>query len=196
MIAYFLLVLVVLTGTFYLGYLYGQRQSYNQQDSQIRVVAGNQARRNSLSDIQVIDIWGAVTKTKSTGFGQLYLKVSQNQTELLLRLQNVPLKIVGSSGSLELPSALSIETAALTSDGLDYNYTQIGRISLDEPINGLRTGEFSTILDYSIFDPKLAIQRIVLRAEDQTIQNLFLDEDPNLPAQVRREPAPLFWAVL
>lgn len=195
-IIYIVIIFVLLSGCFYLGSLYGQKQVVNQQENTINIIAGNQHKRNSLSDIQVIDIWGAVNNKKSNGFGQLYFKVSQDQTEILVRLQNVPLKIIGVNNSIDLPNSLSIETASLDVDGLNYDYKQIGIINLDEPVNGLRSGEFSTTLDYSIFTPNLMIQRIVLRSSSNTLQNFFLDEDPNLPAQVRREPSPFFWVVL
>jgi hypothetical protein len=193
---YVLLALVLLAGTFYLGFLYGHRQYFNQQPDDVEVIASNQAQRNSLSDIQVKDIWGAVKNKKSSGFGELYFKSSKDKTELLVRLRNVPLKVTGNNTDLQLPATLKIETAALTDDGLNYIYEQIGTINLDEPQDGKRDGEFSTILDYSIFEVDRKIDRIIFRAENEEIQNVFLDEDPNLPAQVRREPAPFFWVVL
>ncbi len=195
-IGYWLLSFAVLAGIFYLGFLYGYREYYNSQPDEVSVVASNQSRHNSLSDIQVKDIWGAVSDKKSSGFGQFYFKTAEEKTEILVRLQNVPLKISGQNNSLEMPASLTIETAALTSDGLAYEYEQIGTIHLDEPQNGKRSGEFSTILNYSIFGPAKNIDRIVFRSENGAVENLFLDEDPNLPAGARREPAPFFWVVL
>ncbi len=187
---------IVLITTFYVGYLYGNRQRVNNEPAQVDVVASNLARRNSLSDIKVLDIWGAVTTQKRTGFGQLYYKVSSNQTEILVRMQNLPVVVEGNNSKINLPNSLLIKTAIRTPDGLNYKYDLIGEIFLDEPTNGVRGGEFSTILDYSILGINTSVERIVFHSPDPNIQNLFLDEDPNLPTQARKEPAPFFWVIV
>ncbi len=191
-----LLSALLLVLSFGFGYLYGNRERINNQPPIMEVKTANLARRNSLSDIRVLDIWGAVSSQKQTGFGQLYYKTSIKQTEILVRLQNVPLTVLGNNQKVSLPNSLSIKTARRTSDGLNYSYETIGQIMLDEPVNGLRKGEFSTILDYSITDLDRRVERIMFYSADTMINNIFLDDDPNLPAQVRREPSPFFWVVL
>jgi len=187
---------LLLVAAFFAGFFYGNRERVNSQPPTVEVTAANLARRNSLSDIRVLDIWGAVSTQKKAGFGQLYYKTSLTQTEILVRLQNVPLTILGNNQKISLPNSLSIKIARRTNDGLNYSYETIGQIMLDEPVNGLRAGEFSTILDYSINDLDKRVERIMFYSADTTINNIFLDDDPNLPVQVRREPAPFFWVVL
>ncbi len=187
---------IVLITTFYIGYLYGNRQRVSREPTQVDIIASNFARRNSFSDIKVLDIWGAVATQKRTGFGQLYYKVSSNQTEILIRMQNLPVTVVGNNSQINLPKSLLIKTAIRTPDGLSYKYELIGEIFLDEPVNGVRGGEFSTILDYSILGVNTTVERIIFQSPDPNIQNLFIDEDPNLPAQARREPAPFFWVIV
>ncbi len=187
---------LLLVSSFAAGFFYGNRDRLNNQPPIIDITTTNFARRNSLSDIRVLDIWGAVSAQKRTGFGQLYYKTAANQTEILVRLQNVPLTVSGNNQKVTLPNSLSIKTARRTSDGLNYVYETIGQIMLDEPVNGLRKGEFSTILDYSINDLNKPVERIMFYSSDTEINNIFLDDDPNLPVQVRREPAPFFWVIL
>ncbi len=195
---YILTICMIAGVVFYLGFLFGNREFVNDQPDDITVVGPNSSRQNSFSDMIIKDIYMSKNSRDITVSGQLYYKIVGDKTEILIKLVNVPTEIKQSENNRKknMPTTLLIETAQRVPSGMDYKYTEIGEISFDEPINGLMTGTFTTIVDFALTDFDSIIERIVFTSVDEDDENLFIYPDPNLPANVRNLPTPYFWIVL
>jgi hypothetical protein len=195
---YFTSVLGILILTFYLGFLYGNRERVNDMDDNIQVVGPNLSIKNSLTEMEIREVAGSQDSQNIEVFGQLFFKVEtvdeEDQTEILIQMRGVPDEAVQSNGEINvsIPNQLRVATARRSIDGLDYEYTYIGVLILDEPVENQRAGKFSTILESDLS----RLERLVLFAEDENIQNVFTDTSPDLPPQVRSRPAPFFWVEL
>jgi len=64
---------LLLVAAFFAGFFYGNRERVNNQPPTVEVTAANLVRRNSLSDIRVLDIWGAVSTQKKSRFWAIVL---------------------------------------------------------------------------------------------------------------------------
>jgi len=181
--------------TFYLGFLFGNRERVSELPDNIQVVGPNLSIKNSLTEMEIREIYGSPDSQNIGVYGQLFFKNNgEDETEILIQMLNVPSQVLQSNGqvAVDIPNQLRIATARRSIDGLDYEYNYIGVIIFDEPVNNLRSGKFSTILEQDIS----RLERIVFFAEDDTVQNVFTDTSPDLPPQVRSRPAPFFWSEL
>jgi alpha-D-ribose 1-methylphosphonate 5-phosphate C-P lyase len=149
--------------------------------------------------MEIRDIVGSNDSQNIQTFGQFFFKTTEistgnNEVELLIQMRNIPPEVVQSNaqGKVQIPQQLRILTAKRSIDGLDYEYEPIGVIIFDEPVENLRSGKFSTILEQNI----TSVERIVFVPEDEGVQNVFTDTSPDRPPQVRSRPAPFFWSEL
>lgn len=190
---YYLSIVSIVVIAFGLGTLYGMREKENTKQDKITITGPNLSIRNSLTEMEIRQIEGSVDSKSITGFGQLYFKINNDRdtTELLVNLTSVPQSISQSNqtNKIDIPNTLKISTAKRSVDGLNYEYEYIGSITLEEPNNNLRSGRFSTIIENKLS----SLERIVLFADDENIQNVFVDTSPDLPSEVRKKPAPFFW---
>jgi hypothetical protein len=192
---YGLLMIATICVVFFLGFLYGNREKINSSSDQIRVVGPNNSIQNSLSQIETRPVLGSVDSQNLGEFGQLYFKINdQKNTEILIRLSNVPATVKQTKNKKEkpIPNILTVATAQRSLDGLDYQYTEVGKIIFDEPKNGLRTAEFSSNLSHDLRN----VERIVLLPTRPEDQNVFVDQNADLPPKVRDKPAPFFWVII
>jgi hypothetical protein len=80
------------------------------------------------------------------------------------------------------------------SDGLDYQYTTIGKIVLDDSKSNQRSGKFSTTIQEVLFNERgNSVARIELQPTKPEDANIFTDDSADLPVKVRQRPAPFFW---
>jgi hypothetical protein len=179
---------------FYAGFLYGNREKVDKSADTINIVAPNLAKNNPLSQIQIKDILGSENSKDIRSFGKLYYIVEKENTNLLFRIEDAPVRVgqLQNKAQLSIPKQLSISLARKTSSGLDYEFKEIGVINFDEPFKDRQKGTFSTFTTENL----LSWERIVFRSTDANIKNLYLDTDPDLPANVRNQPAPFFWIKL
>lgn len=192
---YIVTVAGVLLLTFYLGFLSGNRERISDEPDNIAVVGPNLSIQNSLTEVEIRDIQGSSNSTDIQIFGQLFFKTTDDgETEVLITMKSVPAEVVQSNNQVRvnIPNDFQIKTARRSIDGQNFEYEPIGVITLDEPVDGTRTGKFSTILEKDIS----RLERIVFEARDNTIQNVFTDNSPDLPPIVRTQPAPFFWSEL
>ncbi len=180
------------------GYLLGVRNRIDSSHNEITTISPNNAIENSLSQIQTRDVTGAINPGSVNIFGQFYYKIVDNRTEILIKLNNVPEEVKTDSQSKKIPDKLKISTADRGLDGLNYEYQEIGVISFDEPKNGVRSASFTTVIEPNEFGRPLisSIERIVFEPINDEEANIFKDSSPDLPQNVRDNPAPYFWIVL
>ncbi len=191
---YFLSVLAVLALIFYAGFLFGNREQVDKSADEINIIAPNQAKSNQLSEIQIKDIVGSENSKDIRTFGKLYYIVNENTTDLLFRIEDAPIKVgqLQNKAQITLPKQLSISLARKNSNGLDYEYKEIGTINFNEPFKDRQKAEFSSYTEEVL----LNWERIVFRSTDPNVKNLYLDTDADLPKNIRNQPAPFFWIVL
>jgi hypothetical protein len=196
---YAVTIILILGVVFYLGYLFGYRETVNGAPDTISVTGPNLAVKNSLSEIEVKNIIGAIGTPEGSNFGQLYYRQTEISTEILLRFQNVPLKVTQAQNKQEklIPPVLLIQLAQRSTDGLDFVYTTIGKVSFDQPTAGnVRGAQFSTTINFALYKEEYKVERIAFYPERAEDSNLYIDTDKNLPLNVRNGPAPYFWVVL
>lgn len=194
---YIVCVLGIAVLIFYLGFLFGNREQFVSKPNTIEITAPNGAQKNFLSEIEQRLVVGPVdSKTVST-FGELlFIQNQENETQILLRLQNVPDVVKQTDGKKEktIPKELNVAIARITTDGLDYQYSVIGKLVLDDSKTKQRSGKFSTTIKESLFSEKgNSVARLELQPTKPEDVNIFTDDSADLPVKVRQRPAPFFW---
>jgi hypothetical protein len=201
--------IVALILTFYLGYSIGNKDFYQTKlVPEIETILENGSSENSLTQIQIREVFGSANSKDKEPFGKFYFVVKNKSnvltTDILLKIDQAPLRITSSDEKIvkEIPLEMTIDLAFTTTEGLEFEYQNIGRVTLVPDGKKFLKADFSSILNLAL-DNKTnkVVQRIVLRPTDPTAINIFQDTDPNLPIKVRGdksrgisgEPAPYFW---
>jgi hypothetical protein len=197
--------IVALILTFYLG----NKDFYQTKlVPEIETILENGSSENSLTQIQIREVFGSANSKDKEPFGKFYFVVKNKSnvltTDILLKIDQAPLRITSSDEKIvkEIPLEMTIDLAFTTTEGLEFEYQNIGRVTLVPDGKKFLKADFSSILNLAL-DNKTnkVVQRIVLRPTDPTAINIFQDTDPNLPIKVRGdksrgisgEPAPYFW---
>jgi hypothetical protein len=188
---YIITFLGIIVFVFYLGFLYGNREKYNNEEDEILVIGPNYSIQNSLTLMEIRPILGSNDSQNIQAFGNLYFKLNKDQIEILIQINNVPNQVTQQNGKVrkDIPNELKISTAKRSLDGQNYDYEEIGKLVFDQPQNNLRSGKFSTIIK----TPITSIERIVFQPVLDNDTNIFVDDNPDLPSAVRSSPAPYFW---
>ena len=191
---YFLSVFSIFVLIFYAGFLFGNREQVDKLPDQISIIAPNLSKSNQLSEIKIKEILGSENSQDIRSFGKLYYIIGKDTTDLLFRIEDAPIKVgqLQNKAQITLPKQFNIALARRNLNGLDFEYKEIGIISFNEPFKERQGAEFSTFTNEEL----LTWERIVLRSTDSNIKNLYLDTDPDLPQNVRNQPAPFFWVVI
>lgn len=195
--------LLVVIG-FFFGYFYGTRDKYDKKEDNISITGPNLSIQNSLSQLQTKEILGFTQNNEVRAYGQFYYKIlNDKSTEVLFSLSEVPnsLKQANLKGEKSIPGELSIDLARKTIDQLSYEYENIGRITFDEPKNGLRSAKFPTIikpikLDTDSISGISNVSQIVFRPLKPEDENIFKLTNSDIPVNERNRPAPYFWVNL
>lgn len=214
---YLFLFFSLISLVFYAGFLFGNRERVNQQPDNFKVTNPNGQSLNTISQIQQRPVEGSKNGRNIEIFGQMFFLVnSQNQTEIVIQLSNIPARIVtpDNLNQVEIPQVLKIQIARRVRDvdgGDTYKYENLGlnestqaTVSLSEPVNGLRNGTFSGYIKEPVIDESFnrsGIERVVLFPLDDSNRNIFIDQNPDLPIKIRGnaqagipgQPAPFFW---
>jgi hypothetical protein len=201
-----LLIAIILT--FYLGYSIGNKDAFQSKFvPEVQTVLENGSSENSLTQIQIRDVFGSSNSKDKQPFGKFYYVVKNKSTapttDILLKLDQAPTKVISRDEKTirNIPLELNVDLAFKTVDGLDFQYQNIGKITFVDDKKTLKA-DFSSIINFTLDDKSdKVVQRIVLRPIDPTSINIFQDTDPNLPIKVRGdksrgiggEPAPYFW---
>jgi hypothetical protein len=206
---------------FYLGFLYGNREREAQQNPNTFITYNNKNTINSISDIEERNVYGFANVgniVEKKVYGKLYFIVSNNTTEIAIKLENVPLELNQPQGKekVRIPDSLKVQYALQVVNGSDslatFEYinlrsdNEVSLLNFGEITNGTRSGKFSGIINRKIEESNNnTIKRIVLRSVDDSVQNIFIDQDSDLPAKIRGnseinpplsgEPSPFFWAI-
>jgi hypothetical protein len=220
LVAIALIIELVLVG--YLGYNIGLKETVEAKfDPKINIILDNGNQENSLTRIQIREITGSTDSKVKQSFGKFYF-VTKNQdaeiskqankntnnqpskinpsTDILFKMDSIPLKITNADISKEIPLELDIDLAMKTNEGLDFEYQNIGKIKFGINEKKQLKGDFSGVLDFVLDDKNIKnVQRIVFRSPVNP--NIYQDTDTNLPIKVRGdkgrgitgEPAPYFW---
>jgi hypothetical protein len=200
----FLGIFVAVSVIFFLGYLAGNRDKYDKIDEKIQIKAPNSSIQNSLSALKTKDIYGFGENNSIVKYGLLYFKVLPDKsTEVYFTINNAPLILKQANLKTEkiVPINLKLSLARTSTDGLKYDFTEIGKITFEEPKNGTQSVVFSTILlgTKSGADtiPALnTVSRIVFQPTRNEDENIFKLNSTDIPAQERDKPAPYFWVVI
>jgi hypothetical protein len=194
---------------FGLGIGVRHRIAVSDQTDNLTVVGPNQSIQNSLTEMNIRDVVGVMEIGGTVPFstvGQLYFNVrSDNHTEVHVRVAGLPLNITNAAEKNQqksIPRVLSIMIARRSFDGTNFEYQQLGTMSLQQGEDEKLSGKFSTILPPSLnTDNKqvpalLDAERIVFDTESAGAKNIFSDKNPDLPAEVRNNPSPFLWTVI
>jgi hypothetical protein len=201
--------LVAITLTFYLGYLVGNKDSLQSKFMpEVQTILENGSSENSLTQIQIRDVLGSSNSKDKQAFGKFYYVIKNKSTtpttDILLKIDQAPAKVISSDEKTirNIPLEMNVNLAFKTVDGLDFQYQNIGKITLVADDKKTLKADFSSIINFVLDDKtEKVVQRIVLRPTDPTLVNIFQDTDPNLPVKIRGdksrgiggEPAPYFW---
>lgn len=179
---------------FYLGYLYGRREEANEHIADISIQGPNKSSVNSLSKIETRDIVVIKNSQEVQNAGVLFFKVNEEETEILLTIDNAPLQVTQLNNKVakEIPKKLDVATARTSNDGLNYDYSILGTITLTSNDGKSLKGSYSDIIEGDL----RSIKRIVLLPTSPEDDNIIKSESPDLPALVRQRPAPYFWMVV
>jgi hypothetical protein len=202
-----LLVAVVLT--FYLGYSIGNKDAFQAKFvPEIETILDNGSSENSLTQIQIRDVFGSSNSKDKQPFGKFYYVVktknSVSTSDVLLKIDQAPLEVVSADEKKikNIPLEMTIDIAFKTPEGLDFEYQNIGKVTFVVSDKKYLKADFSSIINFALDDKSAkTVQRIVLRPVDPTQNNIFQDTDPSLPIKVRGdksrgisgETAPYFW---
>ena len=172
---------------FFAGLFVGERNFFNSQTNTAVIVGPNQEIKNSLTEINKKPINGY--NGGAVVIGEMLFKIVNGQTEVLIQITQAPKQLRYENNVRDIPLQLKISLAKSTDGGSEFEYTDIGILSFDASGANL-TAEFSSIIPatFGNFD------RIVFRGikpEDQ--QTFYILNDPDLPVNVRKQPAPYFW---
>lgn len=216
-IYYLFLFLSLVALVFYAGFLFGNREKINSQEDTLSIQNPNGQNLNNISRIQQRPVEGSIDAQSVQTFGQMFFLVNKRgQTEIVINLERVPDKIVKPDTKREvvIPSQLEVEIARKVrdADGQDtYIYQNLSqdkdfkaKITFNEAVNGLRTATFSGYINEPVgqnLNGGGVIERVVLRSTDPDVQNIFVDQNPDLPIKIRGnselkipgQPAPFFW---
>jgi hypothetical protein len=200
----FLGIFVGVAVIFFLGYLAGNRDKYDKIDEKVQITAPNSSIQNSLSLLKTKDIFGFGENNTTVRYGLLYYKtLPDKSTELFFTITNSPLVLRQTTNKIEktVPINLKISLARTSIDGQKYDYTDIGKITFEEPKNGTQSVIFSTIIpgikSGSEIVPALnTVSRIVFRPTRTEDENIFKLNSPDIPPDETAKPAPYFWAVM
>jgi hypothetical protein len=175
---------------FFLGFFFGNRDKELSKPANIQTVFANMFVENSLSDMQNIALKGKLDPEPEKKFGNLHFVERTDkqgnflQTEILIDIQNFPLKLKGSQGSKNTPDKLEISTATLTDDGTDFVFEKIGEITLEKN-NQIKQGRFSTVLKKSVSNKyrQKAPKMLYLTNTNPEFKNFynFDVKEPNVP---------------
>ncbi len=197
-------IIVAVILVFYLGILYGQKENFvNNLQPEITSKLSSGYQENILTKIKIRDIVAFPDSKDSISVGKLYYSINGDKTDLLFRIESSPIKIINSETKKdkEIPLELSVDIASRTPDGLDFEYTNIGKIKLAANNKKQLQGDFSAVVDFSLDIKTIKnSQRIVFRPLNPEQENIYFDKNPSLPLKVRGEegkvspkPAPYFF---
>jgi hypothetical protein len=202
-----LLVAVILT--FYLGYSIGNKDAFQSKFvPEIETIIENGSSENSLTQIQIREVFGSSNSKDKQPFGKFYYVVKTKNglstTDILLKIDQAPLKVTSADErvSKDIPLEMTVDIAFKTPEGLEFEYQNIGKITFVVDDKKVLKADFSSIINFTLDDKtSKTVQRIVLRPTDPTQANIFQDTDPSLPIKVRGdktrgisgETAPYFW---
>ena len=201
--------IIAISLTFYLGYTIGNKDAFQSKFvPEVQTILENGSSENSLTQIQIRDVLGSGNSKDKQPFGKFYYitknKSTPQTTDILLKIDQAPIKVISIDEKTvrNVPLEMSIDLAFKTPDGLDFQYQNIGKVTLVVDDKKTLKADFSGIINLVLDDKNgKVVQRIVMRPIDQSLVNIFQDTDPNLPIKVRGdksrgiggEPAPYFW---
>jgi hypothetical protein len=202
-----LLIAVILT--FYLGYSVGSKDAFQAKFiPEVETILDNGSSENSLTQIQIRDVFGSSNSKDKQPFGKFYYiiksKAGASVTDILLKIDQAPLKITSADEKIvkDIPLDMTVDIAFKTPEGLEFEYQNIGKIRFVVDDKKFLKADFSSEVNFALDDKTTkTVQRIVLRPVDPALVNIFQDTDPSLPIKVRGdksrgisgETAPYFW---
>jgi hypothetical protein len=202
-----LLIAVILT--FYLGYSIGNKDAFQAKFvPEVETILDNGSSENSLTQIQIRDIFGSSNSKDKQPFGKFYYvvksKAGVSTTDILLKIDQAPLEVtsIDQKTVKDVPLDMTVDIAFKTPEGLEFEYQNIGKVKFVVDDKKVLKADFSSIINFALDDKtSKTVQRIVLRPTDPALANIFQDTDPSLPIKVRGdksrgisgETAPYFW---
>jgi len=176
---------------FVVGLLVGERNFANTQPNNVLIVGPNQEIKNSLTEINSRTVYG-LRDGAVVEIGEMMYKIVGLNTEILISIQTAPKQLRFENNVRDIPLQLQIVAAYTVNGGQDFEYDVVGTARFDASQQFLTT-EFSTILPQQLG----RYERLMFRPLDQTgEQTFFINQDPDLPINVRSQPSPYFWIIV
>jgi|GEM_PF-6301620 len=188
-----LLTIVLIFGVaFYLGFSFANREIISSQKPDFVVTADNGFTQTSLTKIQARPIYG-INNGERKIFGEMLFRTTNSDTEILLKLNLVPIKNIRPSDKTEqlTPTSLNLQIAKTCCGGLDYDIQNTGFNINFETKDNQMNASFSGVLNLDL--EKSGIDRLLLTAEQPSLFRVIKEDTKDWPTAVTERPAPYFW---
>jgi len=193
------------TLTFFLGYRFGYRETYNDSPSNIDYIQNDYGNLNALTKIKLKSVQGPQNSGDEFNFnrGYVILNENKNTTDIKILLRNIPQNVSLNedkknnipSQQIKFPTKLKIEAASTNLNIRSLNFTQISELTLNPPDKNNYTGDLSFTVNNK--DIRMSdVSFLFFYDASNSIQNLYeidLKDYPNLDVSKKR---PFLWVVL
>lgn len=184
---YILSLLSISALIFSFGYLVGNRVYESRTGVEVELVNSNKYEPNSLSEIEFFNIRSINAKDSLVDAGEFSFFINQNEVQVMIRLNNLPTTYKDAQ-DIQFPKRLQIKLAQRNNGDLDYEYYDVGIISIEDGKNGL----FTTNIDMSESEFR-RYERIV--AFDQVGKSELPPSSlSDFASVLRSTPGPYFWS--
>lgn len=185
-------VFVISSLMFFLGYRLAIVDNFNAKANNYTGIAPNGFVENSLTPITIRPIFGVLEGERKT-YGQIWIKESDNLTEIRLKINEIPLKMTKNSTkqTQETPVDFNLQIAKKCCGGLDYDYGQsLGNIKIQVE-NGKGNIDFSTNFDFKLSGNNF--DKIILNNDLPNFYQVIKEDVRDWPKNATEKPAPYFW---
>jgi hypothetical protein len=177
---------------FALGFSFGNRIWFsNSTPTTVTTTHWNGAISTVLESIKSVTLFARSSESEIKSVGQLVFVTQANQTQIILKVDSMPINFSLVDRQIATPKNLKIYRVLKTSDGTDYQTQQVGIITLEQVGSSLM-GSFSTLLTTQ--KPQSAIERFVLLSESGTSDLPASPVLDFLPAKQQLQNAPYSWS--
>lgn len=179
------------------GYLVAKKDNYSNTGNIVVSKTNSGFVENSLTQIQEKPIYGVFGAKKGEYGKMLYKVLDANHTEVLFRIENVPLVIKGladNSQTQSTPAEMKLQLAKVCCGSLDYEYIETNSRVNFQVQNGAKFSDYSTILEVGLDGS--TIDRLILNGEPANIFAIKKDGQKDWPRKVGERPAPYLWVDL
>jgi hypothetical protein len=187
-----LLGVILVVIAFGVGWFFSERENFNKQNNKIKITTQNGYIENSLSQINFKEIYGLLDGTNKIYGNSLIREIEGNQTEILFKLDEIPMVVKVGENLQALPTSYNIKLMKTCCNGLDYEEVKSLPITTNlVEKNGKLSLKFSTTVNLNLVTE--GVDRIIFSSEKENSFRIIKDDVKDWPSQFQAKPAPYFW---